>query len=58
MGETIREAYIRKNPRSAELYPKFEAVFPTGVSHDMRMADLPYLHCPRPGGAQVGCGRQ
>jgi hypothetical protein len=44
MGETIREAYIRKNPRSAELYPKFEAVFPTGVSHDMRMAD-PFPIC-------------
>ena len=44
MGETIREAYIRKNPRSAELYPKFGAVFPTGVSHDMRVAD-PFPIC-------------
>jgi glutamate-1-semialdehyde 2,1-aminomutase len=44
MRETIREAYIRKNPRSAELYPKFGAVFPTGVSHDMRVAD-PFPIC-------------
>jgi glutamate-1-semialdehyde 2,1-aminomutase len=44
MTETIREAYIRKNPRSAELYPKFKAVFPTGVSHDMRVAD-PFPIC-------------
>jgi glutamate-1-semialdehyde 2,1-aminomutase len=44
MGETIRQAYIRKNPRSAELYPKFGAVFPTGVSHDMRVAD-PFPIC-------------
>src|ERR671922_1379298 len=44
MGEKIREAYIRKNPRSAELYPKFGAVFPTGVSHDMRVAD-PFPLC-------------
>jgi glutamate-1-semialdehyde 2,1-aminomutase len=44
MGETIREAYIRKNLRSAELYPKFSAVFPTGVSHDMRVAD-PFPIC-------------
>jgi hypothetical protein len=39
MGETILEAYIRKNPRSAELYPKFAAVFPTGARHDRRVAD-------------------
>jgi glutamate-1-semialdehyde 2,1-aminomutase len=44
MGETIREAYIRRNPRSAELYPKFQQVFPTGVSHDMRVAD-PFPLC-------------
>jgi glutamate-1-semialdehyde 2,1-aminomutase len=44
MAETIREAYIRRNPRSAELYPKFQAVFPTGVSHDMRVAD-PFPLC-------------
>lgn len=44
MGETIREAYIRKNPRSAELYPKFKRVFPTGVSHDMRATD-PFPIC-------------
>ena len=39
MAETIREAYIRKNPRSAELYPRFKEVFPSGVTHDMRVAD-------------------
>jgi glutamate-1-semialdehyde 2,1-aminomutase len=44
MAETIQEAYIRRNPRSAELYPKFQAVFPTGVSHDMRVAD-PFPLC-------------
>lgn len=44
MGETIREAYIRKNPKSAELYPKFKQVFPTGVSHDMRATD-PFPIC-------------
>ena len=30
MAETIREAYLRKNPRSAELYPRFKELFPTG----------------------------
>jgi glutamate-1-semialdehyde aminotransferase len=25
---------------SAELYPQFRAVFPTGVSHDIRVTDL------------------
>jgi glutamate-1-semialdehyde 2,1-aminomutase len=44
MTETIREAYIRKNPRSADLYPRFKGVFPTGVSHDMRVAD-PFPIC-------------
>ena len=39
MAETIREAYIRRNPKSAALYPKFRDVFPTGVSHDMRVTD-------------------
>ena len=39
MAETIREAYVRRNPKSAELYPKFREVFPTGVSHDMRVTD-------------------
>src|SRR3989454_12727336 len=39
MAETIREAYRRRNPKSAELYPKFREVFPTGVSHDMRVTD-------------------
>ena len=39
MAETIREAYIRRNSKSAALYPKFREVFPTGVSHDMRVTD-------------------
>src|SRR5919108_2487119 len=39
MAETIREAYIRKNPKSAALYPQFRDVLPTGVSHDMRVTD-------------------
>ena len=40
MAETIREAYIRKNPRSAELYPRFKDVFPGGGGgHDMRVAE-------------------
>lgn len=39
MAETIREAYIRRNAKSAELYPRFQQVFPTGVSHDMRTTD-------------------
>ncbi len=35
MAETIREAYIRKNPKSAELFPKFQQYFPSGgPSHD------------------------
>ena len=44
MAETIREAFIRKNPRSAMLFAKFKAVFPTGVSHDMRATD-PFPLC-------------
>ena len=39
MAETIREAYIRRTPKSAALYPKFRDVLPTGVSHDMRVTD-------------------
>ena len=40
MAETIREAYIRKNPRSAELYPKFKEIFPSGGGgHDAYIAD-------------------
>ena len=35
MPETIREEYIRKNPRSAELYPRFTELFPSGgAGHD------------------------
>jgi glutamate-1-semialdehyde 2,1-aminomutase len=36
MAETIHEAYIRRNPKSAALQSRFQDVFPTGVSHDMR----------------------
>ncbi|MEE9146966.1 MAG: aminotransferase class III-fold pyridoxal phosphate-dependent enzyme [Candidatus Tectomicrobia bacterium] len=41
MAETIQETYMRRNPKSAELYPRFQEVFPTGVSHDMR-ASAPF----------------
>ena len=35
MAETIRESYIRKNPKSATLFPKFQQYFPSGgPSHD------------------------
>jgi len=35
MPETIMEAYIRKNPKSAELYPRFQELFPSGgAGHD------------------------
>jgi glutamate-1-semialdehyde 2,1-aminomutase len=44
MTETTRQAYIRKNPKSAELYARFQNVFPTGVSHDMRATD-PFPLC-------------
>jgi glutamate-1-semialdehyde 2,1-aminomutase len=44
MAETIRDAYIRRNPKSAELYPRFQNVFPSGVSHDMR-ATAPFPLC-------------
>jgi hypothetical protein len=33
MTETIQEAYVRKNLRSAELYPRFKTIYPPGVSH-------------------------
>jgi glutamate-1-semialdehyde 2,1-aminomutase len=36
MAETIHEAYIRRNPKSAALQARFQHVFPAGVSHDMR----------------------
>ena len=39
MSETIREAYIRKNPKSAELFPRFKEVLPGGLSHDLRLVD-------------------
>ena len=40
MAETIQEAYIRKNPRSAELFPRFQQYFPSGAAgHDGYVAD-------------------
>ena len=36
MAETIHEAYLRRNPKSAALQSRFQHVFPAGVSHDMR----------------------
>ena len=40
MPETIREAYIRKNPRSAALFPRFRQFFPSGgAGHDGYVAD-------------------
>jgi glutamate-1-semialdehyde 2,1-aminomutase len=36
MAETIHEAYLHRNPKSAALQSRFQHVFPTGVSHDMR----------------------
>ena len=39
MATSIREAYIHKNPRSAELYNRSKNVFPSGVNHDLRYAD-------------------
>ena len=40
MPGSIREEYIAKNPRSAELYPKFRDVFPSGgAGHDGYVAE-------------------
>ena len=40
MAETIREAYIRMNPRSAELFPRFREIFPSGgAGHDGYVAE-------------------
>jgi glutamate-1-semialdehyde 2,1-aminomutase len=44
MAETIRETFLRRNPKSAELYPRFKKVLPSGVSHDMRFTD-PFPIC-------------
>jgi glutamate-1-semialdehyde 2,1-aminomutase len=44
MAETIRDVYIRRNPKSAALRPRFQTVFPSGVSHDMRATD-PFPLC-------------
>ena len=40
MQETIREAYIRKNPKSAALFPRYKQYFPSGGGgHDGYTAD-------------------
>ncbi len=39
MAETIHEAYVRRNPKSAALQPRFEKVFTSGVNHDMRATE-------------------
>ena len=39
MAETICEAYIWRNSKSAVLYPQFREVFPTGVGYDMCMTE-------------------
>ncbi len=40
MAETIQEAYIRKNPRSAALFPRFQQYFASGAAgHDGYVAD-------------------
>lgn len=40
MPESIREAYVRKNPKSAALFPRFKQIFPSGGSgHDGYVAD-------------------
>ena len=53
MAESIKETYIRRNPKSAQLYPRFQEVFPSGVSHDMRAVD-PFPLCIAKGeGARI-----
>ena len=44
VAETIKEVYVRKNRRSGDLYPRFQGVFPTGVSHDGRVTE-PFPIC-------------
>jgi glutamate-1-semialdehyde 2,1-aminomutase len=40
VAESIREAYIRKSPRSAELFPRFKEMFPSGgAGHDGYVGD-------------------
>ena len=40
MPGSIREEYVAKNPRSAELYPKFREIFPSGgAGHDGYVAE-------------------
>ena len=40
MPESIRETYIRKRPRSAALFPKFQQIFPSGgAGHDFYITD-------------------
>lgn len=45
MAETIREAYIQRNPKSAELFSRFKELFPSGgAGHDGYVAD-PFPLC-------------
>ena len=40
MPESIREAYVRKNPKSAALFPKYQQFFPGGGGgHDAHFAE-------------------
>ena len=40
MPESIREAYVRKNPKSAALFPRFKQIFPSGGGgHDGYVTD-------------------
>jgi glutamate-1-semialdehyde 2,1-aminomutase len=52
MAETIQEAFIRRSPKSAQLYPRFQGVFPSGVTHDMRYGDAFPLCIARGEGAR------
>ena len=37
MPESIREAYIRRNPKSAALFPRFKQVFPSVTVNNFRI---------------------
>ena len=55
MAETIHEAYLRRNPKSAALQSRFQHVFPAGVSHDMRaVTPFPLVIARGQGHTQVG----
>ena len=60
MAETIREAYIRRNPKSEALFPRFQQHFPSGgAGHDGYVADpFPITIERGQGPSEVGRGRQ